>query len=177
MRYPVFQMLLCCLLLVSGAAACRKTRPQLPSNKPVHTTGPQLDLTEVNREMARREDSLITAYVRTHAPEMQKMPGGYWYKVERSAKGARVKTNDMCSVRYRLYSLAGQPLDEATDKELVVGKKQVITGLDYALPSMQVGEEGLFIFPSHLAYGMKGYGQQVPPYTPVMYRVEVLGVR
>ena len=46
-------------------------------------------------------------------------------------------------------------------------------GLDAALQRLCPGEQATCIFPSHLAYGMKGHGQAVPPYTPVVLRVEV----
>ena len=154
--------------------ACRRTRPQLPSNKPLPVEVPALDAARMNREMAQREDSLITVYVAHHCPDMEKTGDGYWMRLERVADGRRIALHDTCRVRCRLSALDGRVLEEMPPRTVVVGKKDIVPGLDAGLQQLRPGEQATFIFPSHLAYGMKGHGSLVPPYTPVMLRVEVI---
>ena len=166
---------LCCalLLLLLLSPGCHRTRPQLPSNKPLPTEVPALDVARMNREMAQREDSLITAFVASHYPDMEKTGDGYWMRVERVAGGRRIAWRDTCRVRCRLAALDGRVLEEMPPRTVVVGKQDIVPGLDAALQRLCPGEQATCIFPSHLAYGMKGHGHAVPPYTPVMLRVEV----
>jgi FKBP-type peptidyl-prolyl cis-trans isomerase len=50
---------------------------------------------------------------------------------------------------------------------------QVVAGLEKALAGMSEGEKATFIMPSKLAFGVKGLADIVPPFTPVIYEVEV----
>ena len=54
---------------------------------------------------------------------------------------------------------------------------QVIEGLDEAIGMMTEGEKSLFIFPSYLAFGQQGSSTGiVPPYTSVIFEVELLEI-
>ena len=119
---------LCCalLLLLLLSPACRRTRPQLPSNKPLPTEVPALDVARMNREMAQREDSLITAFVSLHYPDMEKTGDGYWMRVERVAGGRRIAWHDTCRVRCRLAALDGRVLEEMPPRTVVVGKQNIV---------------------------------------------------
>jgi FKBP-type peptidyl-prolyl cis-trans isomerase len=52
---------------------------------------------------------------------------------------------------------------------------QVITGWAEGLQLMGVGDSFIFYIPSKLAYG-EGGGGAIPPYTPLIFRVELLGI-
>lgn len=57
----------------------------------------------------------------------------------------------------------------------VLGRQQVIQGWDEGVHQMRVGERAmLYLAPSH-AYGVDGYPPDIPPNTPLIFDVEVLG--
>lgn len=59
----------------------------------------------------------------------------------------------------------------------VIGDKdQVMNGLEVALGLMRNEQEGFFIFPSAHAFGTKGIPGVLAPYSPVTYKVRVVGV-
>ena len=56
-------------------------------------------------------------------------------------------------------------------------KDQVIKGVDYGIRKMKKGGKSIFIVPSQLAYGANGSSTGiVPPYTTLIYDVELLSV-
>ena len=59
--------------------------------------------------------------------------------------------------------------------EFVYGTEmQVVQGLEIALRTMKEKERALFVMPSEMAFGKKGSSTRiVPPFTPVVFEVEV----
>ena len=70
-------------------------------------------------------------------------------------------------------SFETQPFDYRIDAE-----EQLIRGLEIGVRKMHEGEKAKFIIPSHLAFGSSGSSTgMVPPYTTVVYEVELLKVQ
>jgi len=59
------------------------------------------------------------------------------------------------------------------EKQVIIGKKQVVTGLEEGLKLMHKGESATFIIPSYLGFGMKGNMPLVPPYTSLVYQIKL----
>ena len=53
----------------------------------------------------------------------------------------------------------------------------VITGWRTALQNMPVGAKWRLVIPSAQAYGADGAGELIPPYTPLVFEIELLGTR
>lgn len=51
----------------------------------------------------------------------------------------------------------------------------VIDGWRSALPQMPVGAKWRLVIPSPLAYGEEGAGDVIPPFTPLVFEIELLG--
>ena len=53
----------------------------------------------------------------------------------------------------------------------------VISGWSSALQQMPVGAKWRVVIPSAQAYGAEGAGELIPPYTPLVFEIELLGTR
>jgi FKBP-type peptidyl-prolyl cis-trans isomerase len=42
---------------------------------------------------------------------------------------------------------------------------------------LHVGDKAIFILPSHLAHGLLGDEDKIPPHSAVIYDIELLGIR
>jgi peptidylprolyl isomerase len=95
-------------------------------------------------------------------------------------KGKKIKEGSHVSLHYTGSLLDGTIFDSSYPREkpfeLEVGKGQVIPGFDEALLLMQEGEKAKIIIPSKLAYEERGAGGVIPPYTPIVFEIEVLDV-
>lgn len=101
------------------------------------------------------------------------------YYVEREAgQGARVNSGDRVAVHYEGRLLDGTVFDSSYERgeplEFVVGRGQVISGWDEGIGLMRVGGKATLVIPSFLAYGDRGAGQIIQPFSTLVFDVEVV---
>lgn len=99
----------------------------------------------------------------------------------KEGKGAVPLAGREVQLHYRGYFLHGEEFDNtyrAAPLQFQVGKPdQVIKGFERALPLTRAGGKYKLIIPSQLAFGEKGSSTGVvPPYTTVIYELEVRAV-
>ncbi len=102
------------------------------------------------------------------------------YKVDLiNGEGDLIKSGDTLVINYEGYFLDGKMFDSTWKRhqpfEFVYGTEmQVVRGLEIALRTMKEKERALFVMPSEMAFGKKGSSTRiVPPFTPVVFEVEV----
>lgn len=128
----------------------------------------------------RYERRLIVQYIRKRSGF--KAAGDIWKKQEKPGNGKKAsKAGSSMNIAYEGFFLNGVKFDSNGKSgqpfRYVRGQQwQVIQGLALALAGMSEGEKATFIFPSTLAFGVKGLADIVRPFSPVVYEVEVLNV-
>ncbi len=110
--------------------------------------------------------------------------GIYFYNVSQGT-GAQAKVGSMVSVKYKGTFLNGQMFD-ASDAhggqpyQFTLGKGQVVKGWDEGIQKLKVGGKATMLLPSPMAYDSVGMqdpqtGQYaIPPYTPLVFEVELV---
>jgi peptidylprolyl isomerase len=94
--------------------------------------------------------------------------------------GAEAKTGDAVTVNYvgALYS-NGKVFDASWKRNetfpFTLGKGQVIPGWDKGIVGMKVGGRRELIIPAELAYGKAGRPPSIPPNSPLIFIVDLLG--
>jgi FKBP-type peptidyl-prolyl cis-trans isomerase len=95
--------------------------------------------------------------------------------ITKAPAGVLPKKGQKVSVNYAGYFLSGKKFD-AGPYAFTLGGGQVISGFDIGVSKFKVGEKAKVIFPSSLGYGAFGQGS-IPPNTPLMFELELLGVQ
>ena len=84
-------------------------------------------------------------------------------------------------MHYTGYLLNGKIFDSSRDRnqpfEFTVGQGAVIKGWDEALQLMDVGDKLKVIIPYQLGYGENGAGSNIPPYSPLIFEIELLNIK
>lgn len=162
------------LVIISSITfySCKKTAPQLPSNKVYETNNDKQNLLAINTELASREDSILAVYINKTDKSFKKNELGFWYKITTTTNGRYFKDRDLCSFHYNLKLLNGKPIINES-KEFTIGKKEVIVGIEEGIKILRKGEIATFIIPWYLGYGMLGLENKVPPYTSLICEVEI----
>ncbi len=135
---------------------------------------------QMNSWDAKKESDEIDQYVKQHNWTMQETPSGLRYMLLKKGKGPQPVSGNTVKVSYKIYLLDGTLCYSASKdsaKTFVVGKDYVETGLHEGIQLMHVGDEMRFILPSHLAHGLTGDLTKIPPFSSVLYEIELLGIR
>jgi FKBP-type peptidyl-prolyl cis-trans isomerase len=131
-------------------------------------------------EFRLSEDSLINDYIARNKITVKPTTNGLYLVKNVNGKGKAVKDGAQVTVHYTGKLLDGTVFDSSVERgepiELMVGTGQVIPGWEEALLLMKGGDKATALIPSKLAYGNRGAGYVIPPYTPLIFEMEVISV-
>ncbi len=132
---------------------------------------------EMKAEKAREGNAAFFAQNRTKAG-VKETASGLQYEVVKSGNGKTPKPNDQVTVHYTGKLLDGSVFDSSVQsgKPATFGVSQVIPGWTEALQLMKEGDKFILYIPDELAYGERGAGGRIPPYSPLIFEVELIKV-
>ena len=125
---------------------------------------------------------LLSNFLNENYIGLQPTPSGFYFINETNTNGKIPLSGHGVKINYEGSFLDGRIFDSTIEKntpfEFVLGvKDQVIPGIEQALYLMHEGEKARIIVPSFLAFGENGSSTGIiPPYTPVVYDIELLKV-
>lgn len=134
---------------------------------------------EKKKQIRHIEDSLILDYVAENRIETRSH--GLYCTWNKKGNGPKVGKNQTVQVLFRGRRLDNTVFDNSTDPEhpvtFEVGKDQVARGMDVMVQNMCVGDQVTVVMPSSYAFGEKGNEVfKIPPYTPIVYDIELLRI-
>ena len=106
------------------------------------------------------------------------LPSGLQYKVLKSGEGRKPGRTDKVRCHYEGTFPNGQKFDSSYDRNepAVFGVNQVIAGWTEALQLMSEGSAWDLYIPYNLAYGEAGAPGAIPPYSALVFKVELIEV-
>ena len=129
-------------------------------------------------ELKLTEDSLINDYVTKNKAKL--MDNGIYIVQKKPGNGKEIKRGSTVKVHYTGKLLDGNVFDSSVDRgeplKLIVGQGRVIPGWENALLMMRGGDKATVLIPSELAYGGTGVEYFIPPYTPLIFEMEIVSV-
>ncbi|MBA1431987.1 FKBP-type peptidyl-prolyl cis-trans isomerase [Pseudomonas orientalis] len=90
--------------------------------------------------------------------------------------GNKPSANDEVQVKYVGRLPDGSVFDQSAQPQWF-RLDSVISGWRSALQQMPTGAKWRLVIPSAQAYGADGAGELIPPYTPLVFEIELLGTR
>jgi FKBP-type peptidyl-prolyl cis-trans isomerase FklB len=114
----------------------------------------------------RKKDAVIT------------LPSGLQYKVIKKGSGKTPKATDTVTVNYMGSLINGTEFDSSYRRGQPASFKVngVIRGWTEALQLMQEGAKWQLYIPSDLAYGERGAGRDIGPYSTLIFEVELISI-
>lgn len=111
-------------------------------------------------------------------PGIQVTASGLQYQIINKGTGIRPKATDTVLVNYRGTLLNGKQFDSSYDRKepLSLPLNNVIPGWTEGVQLMQTGSKYKFFVPYNLAYGERGAGADIPPYSTLIFEIELLKV-
>lgn len=106
------------------------------------------------------------------------LKSGLQYEVLKSGNGRQPKATDQVRCHYEGRLVDGTLFDSSIERgePAVFGVNQVIQGWVEALQLMREGDKWKLFIPYQLGYGAQGAGGAIPPYSTLVFEVELLQV-
>jgi FKBP-type peptidyl-prolyl cis-trans isomerase len=105
-------------------------------------------------------------------------PSGLQYIVVKEGQGIKPTATDTVLVHYTGTLLDGKKFDSSYDRNepLSLPLNGVIKGWTEGVQLMTPGSKYKFFIPYQMAYGERGAGQDIPPYSTLIFDIELLKV-
>ena len=106
------------------------------------------------------------------------LPSGLQYQIIKPGSGRKPTATDQVRCHYEGMLIDGTLFDSSVQRgePAVFGLNQVIKGWTEGVQLMQEGAKYRFFIPYHLGYGEQGAGAQIPPYSALIFDVELIEV-
>lgn len=137
----------------------------------------QEDLIEYNKNSAVFEEEVIKKYIADHNLVMERTGTGLWYLIKNQGEGSKLEDGQMISLDFKVYMLNDSlcySSEVAGPNKFILGMSDIESGIQEGVKFLNVGGAATFIVPSHLAHGLLGDMNKIPPKTPVIYDINVL---
>ena len=107
------------------------------------------------------------------------LPSGLQYQVIKEGNGRKPKATDTVKCHYEGFLIDGTVFDSSIQRGEAAEfpLNQVITGWTEGLQLMQEGAKYRFFIPYRLAYGEGGAGASIPPFSALVFDVELIEVK
>ena len=136
---------------------------------------------KAEKENAMKENEVIAKYIADKQITPSKSSSGLMYIISEPGAGEQAQAGKTVKVHYTGRLLDGTKFDSSLDRnepiEFKLGQGMVIKGWDEGIALLKVGGKALLIIPSDLAYGSRGAGGVIPPFSPLTFEVELVSVQ
>lgn len=160
--------------------ACNDNANQTHKEVNIKSKEFQDKLIEANKIYVKQESDEIDQYAKHKGWNMHTTGTGLRYMITHHGGGDSVKATQLVKVNYKIFLMDGSlcySSDSLGPKEFVVGADNVESGLHEGVQYLQVGDKATFILPSHLAHGLIGDENKIPPKASVIYELELLSAK
>ncbi len=139
------------------------------------------NIVKVNQPAVVMENDEINAWVKSHGYPMKTSGTGLRYYIfKENKKGKEIKFKSEVTIKYKVSLLDGTECyssDKKGPRTFLVGADNIESGLHEGVQFMREGEKAIFVLPSHLAFGLVGDRNKIPPKTAVAYEIEITNVK
>ena len=106
------------------------------------------------------------------------LASGLQYKILTQGNGRKPKATDSVKCHYEGRLIDGAVFDSSYRRgtPAVFGLNQVIAGWTEGVQLMAEGSKYRFFIPYNLAYGANGAGDSIPPYSALIFDVELISI-
>ncbi|GAB4410497.1 MAG: hypothetical protein OHK0053_37290 [Microscillaceae bacterium] len=122
------------------------------------------------------------------------LPSGLQYVVLQPGTGPLPKAGEKVEVHYvgkllneKIFDTSREEVAKANGQHnpnrlygpfsFTLGRGEVIAGWDEGLAQLPVGTKAVLLIPSALGYGARGAGRDIPPYSVLVFEVELVSVK
>lgn len=140
----------------------------------------QEETIQINKDMLDVNRDIVEKYIARHNWEMTETKSGLLYMIYAKTNDTEVKSGDVVEFSFKTSLLNGDVLydsDATGNRKMTIDRNQEESGLNEGLKLMKKGEKAYFILQPHLAFGVAGDSYKIPPYSVLVYDIEVVDIK
>ncbi len=174
MNNSVISYIMMILIVVFLACRTERNSPDFTEEKLSENNE---KLVEVNKILVKKDAERIEAFVDRQNWNMLESQTGLWYMIYHKGEGAEAQPGMIATINYSISLLDGTKCyssDETGTRRFKIGQGGVESGLEEGILLMHEGDKARFIMPPHLAHGLVGDNNKIPPRAIILYEVELI---
>ena len=130
--------------------------------------------------LEKKEGESLQSYITTNKITTPPTSSGIYYIESNPGKGMKIDSGCQVKLQFKVSLIDGKQIFSTYDRPEPIsfqyGKRFDTPGLEQAIGMMKKGAKGTVVVPSKMAFGEQGRGTIVPPYSTIIYNVEILDV-
>lgn len=131
------------------------------------------NMISANRYITKAEETQIDQLVQRNGWNARKLNNGVRVWEYQAGTGEKISYETRVSLHYTLSAISMNVIYKDVDKEIIVGKNEVVPGLDTGLMELRRGSKAKIIVPAYAGYGVAGDGDKVPQNAILIFDVEI----
>jgi FKBP-type peptidyl-prolyl cis-trans isomerase len=137
-------------------------------------------LEKINKGLVDKDRESIEAYIDRHRLDgVEENKSGLFYLIWEEPTGPKPVAGNIVILDYKVTLLDGTfcySSENGKPKEFLVGHGGVESGLEMGILLMHQGQRAKLILPPHLAHGLLGDNDKIPPRSIIVYDIHLLTV-
>ncbi len=133
---------------------------------------------QIENKQIEEEKKLLEEYILSEKIQTKPTATGLYINVLKKGTGKPVEKGKRLVVHYVGLLVNGDIFDSSIKRnepfEFNYGANEVIDGWEQGIENQRVGTKLKLIIPSNLAYGAEGYGKLIPPFSTLLFEIEIL---
>ncbi len=174
------------VLLINADSLFKKTfrqpsRPKFIDTNSVITFYLKLLTVDNPQTLIKKEQADLAKYIKDKNITTQPTTSGIFFLESVAGNGIKIDTGTWVSVHFKVALIDGKQLFSSYDKGEPItfeyGKRFDTPGVEEAIGMMKKGGKATVVVPSKLAFGEAGRGAVVPPFSTMIYDLEIVNVQ
>ena len=150
-----------------------------PSDNNQNSAEVKEHLVNANKIIVKDEAKDIEEFITRHQWKMQMTGTGLRMQIYEEGKGAKPDYKSTVTISYKIYLLDGTlcySVDDQHPAKISLDASDQPRGLEEGLMMMAEGSKARFVLPNHLAYGISGDGDKIPPGRALYYDIHLIKI-
>ncbi|MCK9423175.1 MAG: FKBP-type peptidyl-prolyl cis-trans isomerase [Bacteroidales bacterium] len=133
------------------------------------------------QSMIKKEAESLQKYISEKKISIPPLSSGLYFLETAQGKGIKIDSGMWVKAHFKVSLIDGKQIFSSYDRgeplQFEYGKRFDTPGFEEGIGKMLKGGKATLVVPSKIAFGETGRGAMVPPYSPIVYEVEVIDVQ
>jgi FKBP-type peptidyl-prolyl cis-trans isomerase FkpA len=135
---------------------------------------------DFNKNLAVEEEIAIKIFLASKPKwKANKTESGLWYYIYHKGNGEKANSGMIAKVKFKINLLDGKlcyQTENNDTQEFKIDASEIESGIQEGIKLMDIGDKAKFIIPSHLAHGLIGDRDKIPPLTTIIVDLELVSL-